>query len=156
MALAIQDEPLVVPQQLVLLLRLVNLLLVRQLLLLSLLIADLPFELLKEFLDLILSNLWLVNHQSSFLAQSTQARDDLFLFQVLASLVIEAKRAPVLSLFRLANRHIKMCRCLAGARDHIVDIDLDRLGVLAGRLRLWLAVRRIRTVRSFVHFCFFS
>ena len=124
-AFSIQNEPLVVPQELVLLLRLVYLFLIRKLLLLRSFLANPSLQLLKEFIDFFGCDLGLVDHESSLLAEGPQPRHNFLMFCILAvSVRVEAESSPVLRLLGLADRHVEMSGSFARPRDHFIDINL--------------------------------
>ena len=125
MAFSIQNEPLVIPEQLVLLLRLVYLLLIRKLLLLSPLFANPPLKLLKEFLDFLGSNFWLIDHQGSLLAKSSETWHNFLMFCILAFVIVKTESSPVLCLLSLADGHVEVCSRLPRPRYHIIDINLN-------------------------------
>ena len=76
-AFTIEDEPLVVPEELVLLLGLVNLFLVGQQFLFRFLFTNPTLKFVKEFIYFISSHLRLIYHQGTFLSQCSQTRHDL-------------------------------------------------------------------------------
>ena len=145
-----------VSQKLVLLLCLVNLFLISQLFLLGPLIANPPLKFLKEFVNFFGCDLWLVYHERSLLAKCSQSRNNLLMLCMLRFFVIQAQGSPILSLLCLTDGHVEMCGGLTSPRYDIIDVDLDRLGVLAGHsTRL---IFRFRTYSSLflLHIVYFS
>ena len=149
MPLPVQDQPLVVPEQLVLLLGLVNLFLVSQQLFFSFFITDPALNFFEKFVNFIGCNLRLVNHEGSLLSEGSEARNDFFCSGILARLIIQAQSFPILRLYRLRDWHVEMRGRFTSATDDIIDGDIDAFGVFAHWPSLGLFAVSVRTCCSF-------
>ena len=96
------------------------------------LLADPPLQFLKEFVDFFSCDFGLVDHESSLLAKCSQPRNNLLILGILRLFFVKAQSSPILRLLRLTDGHVEVRGGLACPRYDIIDVDLDRFGVLAG------------------------